>query len=442
MNQELQNQVKNMPTVPGVYIYRDVKKEIIYVGKAKNLKNRVGSYFQGNLDPLSKTKALVDKINELEYIEVASEFEALILEAELIKKYRPKYNISLKDDKSYLYIVLRSDKVDINGTLYVVPKVLTARRPDLLKNDTVFGPYPDGQTAKVIIRTIRKIIPYRDCTTIKFARYAKIQKPCLYGYIGLCQAPCVNIDKIPAYRKDVQKIKRLLKGESTSVINSLRREMQHNSKLKNFELAAHYRDTLNNFLYVTQSFKTAQSYIDNPYLIDDVINKSLSELMSAIPALTKAPERIECFDIANISGKEAVGSMTVAILGRIDKREYKRFKVNVKDEPDDFEMMREVLRRRLSHEEWSYPDLLVVDGGKGQVSAAHDVITELNLNVNIIGLAKRLETIVIKTDTGFVEINLDKSNEGLKLLQRLRDEAHRFAQAYHHKLMLKRMTPA
>lgn len=442
MNPELLNQVKNMPTVPGVYIYRDVKKEIIYVGKAKNLKNRVGSYFQGNLDPLSKTKALVDKINELEYIEVASEFEALILEAELIKKYRPKYNISLKDDKSYLYIVLRSEKVDINGSMYVVPKVLTARRPDLLKNDTVFGPYPDGQTAKIIIRTIRKIIPYRDCTTVKFARYSKLQKPCLYGYIGLCQAPCVSLDRIPAYRKDVQKIKKLLKGESTSVINSLRREMQHNSKVKNYELAAHYRDTLNNFLYVTQSFKTAQSYIDNPYLIDDVINKSLSELMTAIPFLTKPPERIECFDIANISGKEAVGSMTVAILGRIDKREYKRFKVNVKDEPDDFEMMREVLRRRLSHEEWGYPDLLVVDGGKGQVSAAHDVIRELNLNINIIGLAKRLETIVIKTDTGFTETNLDKSNEGLKLLQRLRDEAHRFAQAYHHKLMLKRMTPA
>jgi len=158
----LLEKVKELPQSPGVYKFKNIKGEIIYIGKAKNLRSRVKSYFQDNLDVGSKTYALVSRIRDLEYIEALSEFEALLLEAELIRQYRPKYNISLKDDKSYLYIVIRNEKLVVRGKKVGVPRILTARKPDLMDNDTVFGPYPDGSTAKYIVRTVRKIIPFQN----------------------------------------------------------------------------------------------------------------------------------------------------------------------------------------------------------------------------------------------------------------------------------------
>ena len=427
MAPELENKLKNLPTVPGVYQYKDSKGKIIYVGKAKNLRNRVKSYFIDNLDPLSKTKALVDRIIDMSYIEVSSEFEALILEAELIKKYHPKYNISLKDDKSYLYIVIRNE--------LGIPKIITERRPNLQKKDTVFGPYPDGSTAKSVVRTLRKIIPFRDCDTSKFSRYQKLKRPCLYGYIGLCSAPCQTETDLKKYKQDILKIKKLLSGNSNAVVKAITKEMKNASKNKDFEKAIAYRDTLNKFTYITQGFKTAQSYIDNPYLVEDIVEKSLAELKSSLPWKNLNLDRIECYDIANISGKEAVGAMVVATKGRIDKSEYRKFKIKLKSEPDDFGMIREVLERRLSTD-WPKPNMIVVDGGKGQVSAALDVVT----GIPVIGLAKRLETIVVPNAGEFTEIILARTNEGLKLLQRLRDEAHRFSQAYHHLLRMKKLS--
>jgi excinuclease ABC subunit C len=437
--EELREKAKSLPTVPGIYKFKDDSGEIIYVGKAKVLKNRVRSYFQGNLDVTSKTYALVQRIREIEYVEALSELEALILEAELIKKFRPKYNIALKDDKSYLYIVIRNERFDMRGKKVSVPKVITARRTDLLEKDTVFGPYPDGSTAKYIVRTIRKLFPYRDCSAAKFNRYKNLGNPCLYGYLGLCSGPCAGNISMEEYKKDIKRVKRFLSGDSSKITDTIRREMSKASKRQEFERAAELRDMLQKFDYVRQSFKTANKYIENPYLVEDLITKSLDELVANIPELQTLPQRIECYDIANISGKEAVGSMVVSTNGRLDSSEYRKFNIMLKDEPDDFGMMREVLNRRLKND-WPVPDLIVLDGGKGQLSTILNLFEELGVSIPIIGLAKRYETIVYRENGVFMELNLPKDNEGLKLLQRLRDEAHRFAQKYHHNLRLKKIS--
>ncbi|HSX39609.1 MAG TPA: excinuclease ABC subunit UvrC [Candidatus Saccharimonadales bacterium] len=437
----LLEKVNNLPKVPGVYIYHDSAGTVIYVGKAKSLRNRVKSYFiKDNLEMWSKTQALVENIADLEYVEVLSELEALILEAELIKKYLPKYNIVLKDDKSYLYIVIRNEKVELNKTLTAIPKIMTARKSDILESDIIFGPFPEATTTKFIVRSIRKIFAFRDCSISKFNRYSKLGKPCLYGYIGLCQAPCVGNVSVEKYRRDIKNIQHLLEGQSSSLLNTLRREMEDASKNQQYEKAAEYRDIVRKFDYIRQQTQKTSDYIENPYLVEDIISKSLDELVKNIPELKELPRRIECYDISNISGKEAVGSMVVATDGRIDKHEYRKFRIKLKAEPDDFGMLREVLTRRLTHEGWPMPDLLVIDGGKGQVSAIKEVLDKLGLEIPLIGLAKRFETIVYYNGSEFVEVNLEKDNEGLKLLQRLRDEAHRFAQKYHHQLRLKKLT--
>lgn len=475
---DLKSKLSEVPTTPGVYHYLDSNGKIIYVGKAKNLRNRVRSYFNVKLNPTSKTAALVKQIQDIVYIETLSELEALILEAALIKKHQPKYNIALKDDKSYLYIVIRPEKLKIrfrsgsdqeNGIdaayeekTVTLPRVFAARTEDLKKGDISFGPYPHGQKAKSVIRTLRKIIPYRDCSTSKFSKHNKLNSACLYGHIGLCSAPCTDKTSPKKYQKDISRIKKLLNGDSTKFLKSVEKEMSVASKKQNYEEAAHYRDILNKFNYIRQKFSQAQQYIDNPYLVQDLRETALNDLRDAIPFLQDIPRRIECYDISNISGTDAVGSMVVAIEGEIDKSEYKRFKIKTKNTPDDFHMMKEVLYRRLKHSfsldkisndddpnykvakvsSWEPPDLIVLDGGKGQLSSVLDVLTRLNIDIPIIGLAKKQETIVYYEDYKFHEVNLDITNEGLKLLQRLRDEAHRFAQSYHHKLRLKQLKEA
>lgn len=436
---KLLEKVNKLPQNPGVYIYKNNVGTVIYVGKAKSLRDRVGSYFALSLPQGTKTYALVQRIVDLEYIIVQSEFEALILEAELIKKYRPKYNILQKDDKSYLYIIIRNETFEVNGSKIKVPKLITARRTDLLPSDIKYGPYPDGSTAKSILRTVRKIFPFRDCSDTKFNTYKNKGKPCLYGFIGVCSGPCVHNspEELAEYKKYISSIRKMLSGNSTGIVRKLESQMKKASKSQDYEDATHYRDLLQNFKYIMQQFKSPEAYINNPFLVSDLANESLDELIKLVPGLTIKPIRIECYDISNISGTDAVGSMVVATNGIIDKSQYRKFRIKFKSTPDDFEMMREVLTRRLRRKEWPFPDLLVVDGGKGQVSTAYEVAKTLNENILIIGLAKKEETIVYFDGHDFQELKYDKTNAGLKLLIRLRDESHRFAQSYHHKLRAK-----
>lgn len=441
----------DLPQSSGVYLFKNSKAKIIYVGKAKNLRDRVKSYFSLDFAMGTKTQALVERTSELDFIETQSELEALILEAELIRRHRPKYNISLKDDKSCLYIVISKEKVEVAGKKVSLSKVLTSRKSDLKKSDVVFGPFSEAATAKFVVRAIRKIIPYRDCKRTKFSRQQKLMRPCLYGDLGLCQAPCTGAVSPKEYQKDMSRIKKLLLGESQKVLKALEREMKFLSKRQSFEEAARKRDTIGKFRCITQSFKDVQKYVENPYLVEDLLQKALEDLTEKIFILDKIPRRIECYDISDISGKEATGSMVVAVNGRIVKGKYKKFKIRAEGQPDDFEMLREVIRRRFKEKSrkdlkrkakrgWAKPDLIVVDGGRGQVSAVLSALDEGGLKLPVAGLAKKEEVVVFRKDSGdFVELKLDRSNEGLKLLQRLRDESHRFAKSYHHYLRMKKL---
>jgi len=427
VSSNLKEKLGNLPTTPGVYIYQDAHGVIIYVGKAKNLKSRVSSYFRLNLDRNSKTFALVSNINDMRIIEVESELEALILEAELIKKHMPQFNISLKDDKSYLYLGIRSEKVDVEGKLTNVQKVETFRKPDTGKYEHYYGPFPDGGSVKKLVRTLRKIFPFRDCSTNKYEKYKKLKTPCLYGHLNLCPAPCVNGTAVlPVYKSNIRTINSILSGKTSKLINAMERQMKGYSTSENYEKAATIRDTLQKFRYVRQSFRLPGEYIENPYLLDDLARSALDDLVKIVPVLKQLPTRIECYDISNISG-------------RIDKREYKRFRIKAKSTPDDFFMLYEVLFRRLLHEtdpkrkSWGLPSLIVLDGGKGQLSSGMEVMTKLNVDIPMIGLAKKEETVVF-FDNGFHELVLGTGSPGMRLLINLRDESHRFAQKYHHML--------
>jgi excinuclease ABC subunit C len=260
-------------------------------------------------------------------------------------------------------------------------------------------------------------------------------------------APCLSGADLRRAHKEIVRLKRFLSGRSSGIIKDYEQLMHKASKDKKFELAAYYRDTLRRFECVRTNFKTADQYMENPNLLEDIATRALKELEAGIPLLNTVPIKIECYDISNISGKEAVGALVVSLEGRMQKSHYKRFKIRLEEKPDDVFMMKEVLTRRikrgLAKEEkdssWSLPDLIVLDGGKGQVSAGLEVLDSLGAEVPLIGLAKRKETIVYKADGEFKEINLLENNEGLKLLIRLRDEAHRFAQSYHHRLRLKKI---
>jgi excinuclease ABC subunit C len=265
----------------------------------------------------------------------------------------------------------------------------------------------------------------------------------LYGHIGLCQAPCNGKISKTEYLRDISKVKRFLDGKFKKIIDDVVFEMKTASKNEEFEKAAKLRDIIKKFEYLTINTSKIDSFVENPLLIEDIISKSLDNLLKYFPNLKEYPERIECYDISNLSGKEATASMTVALNGRLTNREYRRFKIKFKDTPDDYSMMKEVLKRRfkrsLIDDSWKLPNLIVLDGGKGQLSAGQEVLKEMGVDVAMISLAKREEILIYMDGSDFVEVKLDRTDESLKLIQRLRDEAHRFAKKYHHQLRVKKL---
>jgi len=402
-----------LPTTPGVYIYRNLIGEIIYVGKAINLKKRVSQYFQRHDALGPKTHTLVSQIDSIETKVVASEIEALILESSLIKKYRPKYNSLLKDDKSYLYITISKNRL---------PFISTARSSNLPGNADIFGPFPNGFAVKTLLRTIRHIFPFY--TT---ALHPKTK--CLYCHLGLCPGPDPDMK---LYRLNISKIKNILKGRFKFLQRRLTSEMRLASKLENYEDALTARKQLEAVNYIVSGWHHLSSFITNINLPEDVRSQAVNELLLVLkPYFPKINlNRLECFDISQMGTRHFVGSMVVFQNGIIDKNQYRKFKIRSKDTPDDQLMLREVISRRLNHPEWGSPDLIIVDGGKPQVSSVSK-ITDFPL----IGLAKKEETVVIKKSNSFIEINLPKISSALHLLQQLRDEAHRFANFYRRQLM-------
>lgn len=404
-----------IPHRPGVYIYHDDHGKILYVGKAIDLYHRVASYFNSKHEDL-KTIALVEHIRSLETIEVASELEALILEANLIKKYLPPYNIRLTDDKDYLYIKITKE---------VFPRILTARKKELGDAKEYFGPFPSSRIVRNTLKKLRRIFPW--CAVAQSGR--QWDKPCFYYHLGLCPGACAGKISPHEYNKIISRFAKFMQGKKEELVKSINEEMnQHVQKLE-FEQAQASKKIIEGLEYLSQS-NSAEVYLENPNFLEDQ-NKQAVEKLKADLKLSKLPERIECYDISNIGGKFAVGSLVVLTSGDIDKKWYRKFKIIVQGKSNDVGMMAEVIRRRINHPEWPKPDLILVDGGKGQVRAAFVEMCQKGWSVPVFGLAKRMEWLYT---VGEEVVKLPKSSASLRLLQKIRDEAHRVAVSYHRKL--------
>ena len=529
----------DIPESPGVYLMKKNDK-VIYVGKAKNLKNRVSSYFN-RVHESEKTNELVKNIEDIEFFLTNTEIDALLLENNLIKKYSPKYNILLKDEKTYPFIKI--GKEDFPS----IKIVRTTKALDI-KNGEYFGPYPYG--AWRLKSILMKLFKIRDCNR----DMKKVSpRPCLKYYMKSCTGPCVYKDIKEEYNRDVENLKQVLRGNTSKLINELTILMNKASQDMDFEKSIIYREQIKELKSIASSqiiqyereldedifvFKTIldKAFIcvlnmrdgkilgksstsielknkitDNIYeaifmsyyskhilpkslvldaeyenelsvvvgaltiedskkkefhfpkiksrrkeLLDmayknlerdiesyfskkDTIEKGIKDLHDIL-GLKRFPRKIECFDISNIQGKDAVASMSVSIEGRAAKKEYRKFKIRCKDTPDDFSMMREVIERRYSKlPDIEFPDVILIDGGLGQINSAGEVLERLGkLHLSeLLSLAKRDEEIYKYGES--VPYSLSKDMEALKIFQRVRDEAHRFGITYHRKLRSKRI---
>jgi excinuclease ABC subunit C len=549
VNSKLQTNLKNLPSSPGVYQFLNKNGKVIYVGKAKNLKNRVRSYFQENPGS-AKTIALVSKIEDLQLVVTDSELEALILENNLIKQYKPRYNVNLKDDKSFPFIKITNE---------LFPRIYATRN---VVNDgsKYFGPYTDVKSMRTSLKIINQIFKVRSCkldlTEENIA--AKKFRVCLDYHINKCDGPCEGLISPKDYNDMVNEVIKLLKGKTNELIKELSQKMQMYSSNLEFEKAAEIRDKINQL----ESLSAKQKVVSEDYEDRDVFAiayegkdsacavfnirdgkligkkqlklsiedgeeieeiysfaikyyygelaeipkeivlevkpndeelliewlksktdkkvkiivpqrgdlkslikmckenailqlkeiqlqkmKNLGNVSYSVSALQRdlrlktLPRKIECFDISNLQGTDSVASMVVFEDGKPKKSQYRKFIIKTVAGPDDFSSMREVIERRYSRlleENQPLPDLIMVDGGKGQLSSAVEVMDNLGFkDYNIIGLAKRLEEVFLpgKSDPELIP----KTSSGLKLLQQIRDEAHRFAITFHRERRSKRI---
>ncbi len=530
---KLRKSVRSLPFLPGVYLFRDSDNRVIYVGKAKNLKNRVSSYFSKRKFENNKLKVLIRQIRSVDHIVVDTESDALLLENNLIKEYQPRYNVLLKDDKSFPYICIKKEPF---------PRVFSTRNP-FKDGSSYFGPYTSGYMIRTILELIRQIYPLRNCNYILTSENIKSGKfkVCLEYHIGNCKGPCEGKQTIDDYENNINQIKNILKGNIGSVKDFLRERMKRQAKEFAFEEAQYTKEKLD-MIEKYQSKSTIVnpdisdldvfSFIDNEkfavsnYIkvvngavvqsqtigIKKILSESKTELLSMViteirtriytnseeivvpfipeieiqgvkfivPSrgdkkrllelstrnatyylkekdknllkdsgnrstrvlelaknelrLDLVPEHIECFDNSNIQGTNPVSACVVFRYGRPCKSEYRHYNIREVIGPNDYASMREVIIRRYSRlvkENLSLPQLIVVDGGKAQLGAALDALETLGLagQINVVAIAKKLEEIFFPGDPD--PLYLDKTSETLRLIQHLRNEAHRFSLLFH-----------
>jgi len=550
---DLQTKLENLPTNPGVYLMKNDQGQIIYVGKAVNLRNRVRSYFRQLKPDQAKTKALVKHIADLDYILADNELEALVLECNLIKKYRPKYNISLKDDKTYPYLKITNEDY---------PQVLVTRKV-ARDGARYYGPYPSVNELRNSLEMIRKIFPFRSCKQRTFTN----DRPCLNAHIKMCEAPCVGRISKADYNAMIDQIALFFEGKQDGMVKQLRQEMEQAAANLEFEQAARLRDQLQGLEQIVTQQKAAlgsdgdedviamarglnqccvqiffvrggkivgrenyflrgtddssrgevlaafvkQFYLNCQFIPRNILleteleeqtvlaewltekkgarvylktpkrgqAKDLVELVgrNALEALNKQeldvqyqerrtvgavaqlqqmlglaelPRRMECYDISNTQGTESVGAMVVFLDGKPKKEQYRRFKIQTVTGADDYASLREVLKRRFTHglaEQAAgqtegkfavFPDLILMDGGRGQVNIALEVLQELQLSIPVCGMVKddRHRTRGLYYQN--VELAMASDAEPFLLVTRMQDEAHRFAITYHRSLRGKR----
>ena len=443
VNKQLERKLKDLPKEPGVYFHKDAHGEIIYVGKAAVLRNRVRQYFQASRGRDPKTEALVAEIADVDWMVVDSELEALFLEAEMIRRYMPRYNILLRDDKSMIYI-----RIDYASDF---PVVGTTRRP-LDDGARYFGPYLSALSVRQALKSLRRVFPFAT------RRIAGQKRATLFYHLGLDPGLEEGRTSIDDYRANLRKLIAVIEGKRHSVEKELEAEMKRLSKAADYEQAAKIR----NQLFALQNLTRQVIFSDKEFL-DISKDHALNELVNVL-SIGEYPRRIEGYDISHMQGTDVVASMVVFTNGVSNKSEYRKFKT-LKDHNNDFYNMNETIRRRLSDKNikaWGKPDLVVIDGGKGQLDAAIKARDEQDCKtIPFVGLAKREEQIVIqKGKSGvtlneqelhklggyatesddFILLNLPHNTNVIKLLQRIRDESHRFAVSYHSVLKIKRQT--
>jgi len=411
IKQKIKLQIKKLPKNPGVYIFKNENGEIIYVGKATDLKNRVSSYFldKNNFEYVRPIEQMIAQVADIEIQKTETVLEALILEANLIKKHQPKYNVEGKDDKTFSYFVFTKEEF---------PRILIKRESDLvlesrrdLKDDKlkylhIYGPYTSKVQMQIALKIMRKIFPFH-------SRNEKSEKGCLEFQIGLCPGPFAGAISAVDYRKNILGIRMILAGKKKRLLAKLKKEMHEFSRKEEFEKAQELRDKI-----------FALKHIQEIALLgNDKKEKSFDDL------------RTEAYDISNISGEFAVGSMAVFGGLKSEKSQYRKFKIKTIQGSNDVGMMREVLLRRFNNK-WKKPNLIILDGGAGHLNMGRKILIELGLNMEIVGVAKgptRKKLEVVGADEVRNE-KIKKILQDKKFLKNITDEAHRFAITYHRKL--------
>lgn len=418
---KLEEKLKTLPNTPGIYFHKNKKGEIIYIGKAANLRNRVKQYFQKSRLRDPKTDALVLEIFDTDWTELETELDALFIEAEMIRRYMPQYNILLRDDKSFSYV-----RIDIKSNH---PTVTMTRRP-IDDGAEYLGPYMSKFQVSRALKLLRRAFPYSTHAPTNIPKRA-----CLQAQLGLCPGLESGMTSIEDYRRNLRQLMQYLHGKRKALIKEIEKEMNKAAKAREYEEASKLR----NKLFALKSLDKQIVFGDREVMdiSKDLGLTGLEELLK-LPA---PPRRIEGFDISHMSGTDNAASMVVFTGGVPNKGEYRKFKLRVPGN-NDFAHMEEAILRRLSEKNrkaWGLPNLFLIDGGKGQVSAAYNAMKTSGFDIPMIGLAKRYEEVIIPKPMSNKKLDfeiaiLSQNSDVVKLLQRIRDESHRFAVSYHSTL--------
>jgi len=427
-----EEKVKSFPHTPGVYLMKDTAERVIYIGKAKDLRNRASSYFHKAALEDTRTAPLIPEIHDIDYIETESEVDALLLEARLVKDIQPKYNRDLKDSKTFPYLQIR--------TREPFPRVEITRTP---KDHGVklFGPFTSSSGLRGAILTLQKIFKFRTCTLdiqLNDERWRWF-RPCILHSIHQCSAPCHYRITAEEYRKNVHRLIRVLEGKRKTLLAELHREMKLAAAEHRYEAAAELRDQIHDLSTLDQRGNVETHLQPELFAVDP--RRGVLGLQKVFK-LEKIPRIIEGIDIAHLGGSDMVASMVRFIDGLPFKPGYRRYKIKSVSGIDDFACMAEVVVRRFSHSdsEQPVPDILLIDGGRGQLNSALSALEHSPQQPGLmISLAKQEEEIYVPNREE--PIKLSRHSFALRLLQYVRDESHRFAQHYHHLLRQKRFTP-
>lgn len=411
--------LKHLPNTPGIYLFRDGKEHVLYVGRATSLKSRVSSYFQGRDSRGERISQMIDRVRSVETIETETVLESVILESNLIKRFQPKYNVDLKDDKSFCFFAITKEpfpRICIVRESEMFPREMREKREYRGgEYQRFYGPYTSKRHMEIVLKILRRIFPFHSSSE-------KSEKGCLYFQMGLCPGPYEGIISQGLYRKNIRNIEYVLRGKKKRLLSILEKEMAQLSRDEKFERAKIVRD---------QVF--ALRHIRDIALLT---NDRLLEMRGANKKQNLI--RVEAYDISNISGKYAVGSMAVFEGGRPDKEQYRRFKIRSMEDRNDIAMMREMLARRMRHSEWKTPAMILLDGGKGHLSMAVSLWEALGISIPLAAVAKGPTRKKVDVYTDFRFTPDPSLTSDAMFLEFAREEAHRFAISYHRKVRSKK----